>query len=352
MNAQPFLSGLRENPDFLLQTLDVVNRRGLVVRINEDTYRRAAFLDERMFVSETQGVWFPFETLLASTAGIAVRRAPHYIFHIGHCGSTLLSRLLGEVPGALSLREPLALLALAMERRELHGPGAQLSTHQWNDLFNGTVALLSRTYRGMDRSVIKVTSTGANLLLPVLHAHAGSKAVLLYLDLESHLATMLRAEPTRESLRAHATSWLKDFQRLTGTENLRLRDLDDVCQAVISWFAMLLTFTQASAEEAPRIHWLNFDTFLRHPAESLRSLAQFMDLTISAEASTALMNSPILRQYAKIPQQRFDAGDREAELMQARVRHGAEIRSGLAWAESLVQRIPALAAVSRYLHPS
>jgi hypothetical protein len=45
-----------------------------------------------------------------------------YIFHIGHVGSTLLSRVLGQGPTVFSLREPAVLRRLA----ELHG---QLGRH-------------------------------------------------------------------------------------------------------------------------------------------------------------------------------------------------------------------------------
>src|SRR3546814_20118484 len=38
---------------------------------------------------------------------------PDFIFHIGHVGSTLVSRLLAEVGDALPLREPMLLRALA-----------------------------------------------------------------------------------------------------------------------------------------------------------------------------------------------------------------------------------------------
>ena len=40
-------------------------------------------------------------------------RAVHFIFHTGHVGSTLVSRLLDETGDVLSLREPLPLRTLA-----------------------------------------------------------------------------------------------------------------------------------------------------------------------------------------------------------------------------------------------
>jgi hypothetical protein len=341
VNAHPFLEGLRHSPDYFLQNLDFVNRIGLVVHVNRDMYRQAAFLDDRMFAADTQGAWFPLDSLLQITAALPACTA-HYIFHIGHCGSTLLSRLLGDVPGCFSLREPLGFLALAMTSRELKSPDSHLDAKQWQDLFRMVTALQARCYAESDTALIKATSVAGNLLQPVLAADADSRAILLYMDLEPWLATMLRAPGTRESVRAFAGAWLADFRRLTGDTVVELEALDDVRQAVIGWTTMLLNFTQAAANYPGRTHWLNFDAFLGSPAAHCKRLTEFLTLQTTDARIEALIDTPIMGHYAKDPHQDFDAVARTRELSEARGRFDTEIRAGLQWFDELTRRIPAL----------
>ena len=349
MSTHPFLAGLRQSPDYLLQNLDLVNRRGLVVHINESIYRQASFLDERMFTPHTQGAWFPLEMLFEATRGLTVPLAPHYIFHVGHCGSTLISRLLGELPRVFSLREPLTLLALAITQRELDTPGAPLDGNAWRRLLQLSLQLLSRTYRKDDRSLIKLTSGAGNLAEMLLANNNASRAVLLYLPLKTWLATMLRAEETRENGRAYAAAWLADFHRLTDRTDIRQGTLRDAQQFSLNWLTELLCFKRARDAAPGRTRLLDFETFLAAPAEQLEILADFLELDSSRNQAEVLVNGPLMQSYAKIPSQRFDREMRRRELDEARQRLAAEIRTGLEWAESLCRETPALAPLAVHL---
>jgi hypothetical protein len=129
-NPATFLTALAVDPSVFLHALDLVNRRALLVGLSEPEYRQAAFLDDRVLTPQTQGGWFPLETVLERGAQVSATRPPHFIFHMGHCGSTLVSRLLGELPGCFAIREPMPLLALAYARRELDAPLARLNPEQ------------------------------------------------------------------------------------------------------------------------------------------------------------------------------------------------------------------------------
>ncbi|MGH8369549.1 MAG: hypothetical protein ACRESC_01085, partial [Gammaproteobacteria bacterium] len=329
------------SPDYFLQNLDLVNRRGLVVRIDRDTYRQAAFLDQRMFISDTQCAWVPLNTLLQATSGLPTRTT-HYIFHIGHCGSTLLSRLLAELSGCLTLREPLAFLTLAMAQRELGLPDSRLDASRWQDLFEMVLRLQARGYSDSDIVLIKSTSVAGNLLQPVLVTQPDSRVILLYMDLETWLTTMLRASGPRESVRAFASAWLTDFRQLTGDVSIELHTLDDIRQAVIGWTTMLLGFTRAATRQPGRTHWLNFDEFLRKPASHCKLLTEFLALPANDAKIETLTTGPIMGRNAKDPRQDFDTNVHARELAAARQRFDPEIRTGMRWFEELTQRIPSL----------
>lgn len=88
------------DPEFLPFKLDLVARRVLLVRLTAQQRRDAAFLDERALPPGVDGGWLPLDAWQAH-GDVAPADA---IFHIGHCGSTLLSRLLESWPRLQALR--------------------------------------------------------------------------------------------------------------------------------------------------------------------------------------------------------------------------------------------------------
>ncbi|MEL7190174.1 MAG: hypothetical protein AAGK17_11525, partial [Pseudomonadota bacterium] len=66
--------------------------------------------------------WADWSTIEPQTEddGTQARDDARFIFHIGHVGSTLLARLLGEAPDTLALREPQLLRQFA-ELKTLEG---------------------------------------------------------------------------------------------------------------------------------------------------------------------------------------------------------------------------------------
>lgn len=344
MNTHPLLAGLQQSPDYFLQNLDLVNRRGLVVRVNRDVYRQTAFLDQRMFAADTQGAWFDLDSLLHACSGLPDGRT-NYLFHIGHCGSTLLSRLLGELPGCFALREPLAFLALAMSYRELDTAVSRIDPVRWQQLFDMVLRLQARCYQTGDASLIKSTSVAGNLAQPLLTARNDARAILLCMDLETWLATMLRADETRESIRACAGAWLTDFCRQTADDSMRLHALDDVQQAVLGWTTMLLNFTRTAAGYPDRVRWVDFNAFLGDPVAHCEMLSGFLGLPASGETIASLTSSEIMGRYAKDSSQQFDSATRASELAQAQRHFAAEIRAGLHWFEHLTSRVPEFAAL-------
>jgi hypothetical protein len=346
MNAQTFLAGLHQSPDYLLQNLDVVNRRGLVVKLTEAGYRRTSFLDERALTAETQGAWFPLDLLLTEAGGIKAGPA-HFIFQVGHCGSTLVSKLLAELPGCFPVREPITLLMLALERRELERPVSRLSTATWDKLLLMSRALLSRTYRPGDRAVVKATSACGNLVEPLLWQNPNSRALFMHMDLEVWLATMLRNEVNRENGRAFAQAWLMDLHALTGRKSIVLASLSDAEQFAINWLSNMLCFQRAEQLYPQQIMRLDFEALLQAPTERLTDIGRFFGFDTARAGELAA--GPLMKSYAKNPTKPYDSEMRRKELMEIRQGGAAEIRIGLALAEKLCGEIAMLAPLADQL---
>jgi hypothetical protein len=348
VNAEDFAKGLSApTPDFLWQELDLVNRRGLVVKLDEATYRRASFLDHRAFTKDTQGSWHSFERILKEASALATQAAPHAIFHVSHCGSTLVSRLLAELPGCLPIREPLVEIALAAERRELERPVARLDAAAWDKLFDAELRLLSRSYRSGERVMIKFTSTCGNLVSPLLQRSPDSKALLLHTDLETWLTVMLKDEGVRHNGRFYAQDWLKDLHALTGRRDIRFAALSDAQQFAVNWLTAMLHFERATQQYAGRILRCDFETFLADTTLGLRTAGQFFGLDTARATEIAI--GPLTKSYAKNPAKPFDRVAREQELAGTRQRSAAEISAGLEFAEKLCNEIAMLTPLSAYL---
>lgn len=347
MNGEEFAAGLSRSPDFLWQEMDLVNRRGLVVKFDEEGYRRASFLDHRAFIRDTDAVWLPFERLLREAAALPPQPAPHAIFHVSHCGSTLVSRLVAELPGCLPVREPLVALGLAVVHRDLDRPECRLDGTTWDRLFDAALRLLSRTYRPGQRVVMKFTSACGNLVTPMLQHNAGSKALLLHTDLETWLTVMLRDENVRENGRFYVQDWLKDLHALTGRRDLRLAALSDTEQFAVNWLVAMLQFERAVQQYPERAQRYDFEPFLAYPAAGLKDVGTFFGLDTARAAEIAA--GPLLKSYAKNPAKPFDSATRDRELKDARQRVGAEIRTGLQFAEKLCNEIGMLSPLTPYL---
>lgn len=347
MNADDFLKGLVQGPDFLLQDLDLVNRRGLVVKFDREGYRRASFLDQRAFRNETLGAWLPLERILDQAHGLAEPPAAHAIFHVSHCGSTLVSRLLAELPGVLPLREPLTLLACAQERRELDQSTSRLDQAGWDRLFDASLKLLSRSYQPGERACIKATSACGNLLAPFLRRRAESRALLLYTDLETWLTVMLRNDDVRYNGRFYAQSWLKDLHNLSGRKNIRLATLSDAEMFVVNWLTAMLHFERARQDSGTQVRHCDFERLLADPAGELGAMGRFLDLDTARVAE--IVAGPLMKSYAKRPDEAFDAATRARELQETRRAKAEEVNGGLKFAEKLCNEIAMLTPLGVYL---
>ena len=76
------------------------------VALSSKDYAAASFLDRRALSVTSSDHYFSMPIANASTCPEEHPNNLRWIFHVGHCGSTALSKLLGFHPEVLSLREP------------------------------------------------------------------------------------------------------------------------------------------------------------------------------------------------------------------------------------------------------
>lgn len=325
-------------PRWFAHMLDPISDRLLLVEKDEEEYRGAAFLDERSLRPDRARQAVEWRHV-AAAFGPAARRDAHYIFHIGHVGSTLISRLLGELPTIFSVREPLLLRVLADMAAEAGSDEALWSADALAERMDVARALLSRTFRPGQRALVKATSA-ASEIAPGLVREDGC-ALLLYAGPERYAATILAGENSRRELAIASQDRLRRLHQRSGDRRWRLREMDEGARLGLAWAAETTSLVQAAAEMRASPVWLDFDAFLADPESVLESLAGA--LGAAAGEGAAVAGHPLMRRYSKAPEHEYSASLRENLLAQAARDHGATLAAALAWIEDAARDVPFLA---------
>lgn len=306
-----------------LFAFDPAHDRAWVLHFRPEDYLRASFLDQRALHHRDIPGWVVSRTELA--AGLDSPPAPdrlHWLFHIGHCGSTLASRLMDLLPGVLGVREPLPLLTLAGARDDI-------ATQSWQGI---VLHLLTRGFDDTRAVIVKPTSLVATMAGELLHG--SGKGCLLWVDLQTWLATMLREKDLTD------TVFDSEDLRLAGS-GLDRDPLPDGPRLSRAWLAEQIRWQRLMADPdlAPRLMDLDFASLLADPAAVGARLAAHYGLEVPADWARRIDDSGLLTRYAKDDAQQFDAQIRARELAAAADRHATAIADGLHWTETAIERL-------------
>lgn len=315
--------------------MDAANDRVLLVRMDDAAYRQASFLDQRMLTQQSQPQWIAWPELEAMEQ--AQRRDAHFMFHIGHVGSTLIARLLGELNGVFALREPQILRNFA-DLGALDGlPHSLWSLDRQADRLETLVGWLSRTFTLDDRVLIKATSFVSEIAAPLLGDDR--KALFLCVSPQRYIETILAGDNSRQELAMLASPRLARLHHHLGSAEWKLWELSEPVRAAMSWLCEMMAL-DATANTVPNghVHWLNFDDFLEAPASSLAELSQFFGFDADDNALAALVNGPLMSQYSKVPEYGYNSDLREKLLAEARTTHQEGIAEALTWLKDAASR--------------
>lgn len=319
-----------------------------LMRIDEETYRAASFLDHRINKFQCPVVHYELRHLAGVFPRLNENRKPlRFIFHVGHCGSTLLSRALAASQKVLPFREPVTLRSLSADQRDLGTPLSMLPEENWSWLLTTVLDTLARSFRADQVNVIKATSSANNLILPILEEHEAHRAVLLYIPLESYLATMLADSASGGDLKGQARKRMLDWLKIDTDTDLAIHALDNPRLAALSWLTSMNYMLAAMRQHTERLLMVDFEEFLADPPGHLDRIAAFLGLR---EESRSIVEgyAGIAGRYSKNPDAPFGAGERSRKLNLSREKRAGDIKEGIMWAESRVRRISGLEDCARY----
>ncbi len=342
--SQDLLQQLAGDPNTLIHQIDAAHNRAAVVAFTADQIRNAAFLDQRALTPQTQGALFPW----ADVADVAARieeNAPAMIFHIGHCGSTLISKLIEAAGGPRGLREPLPLRTFAMMEANL---SEGLSLWPRDDL-NARLKLFLKTCAKDKNSAVKATSICNNLIGPALESSV-EKVLFVYMPAETYLAAMLGGENAALDIYGSVELRMRRLRALCGDTIDDLAHLSLGETAALCWACETATTAAAmSSDNGDRILPANFDSFLETPAQHLPTFLHHFDVSANDAVVENALNGPLMTQYSKAPEHQFSPSFRKDLLAQYRRERADEIKKGMDWLESRGgTHTPIAAALSRF----
>jgi hypothetical protein len=297
-----------------------------LVRLDEAGYQAASFLDQRLLGPGSVAGSCRSGELQAAAARLAAHA--HYVFHTGHVGSTLISRLIGAQRGFFALREPALLRALAAAPA---GGAPDLRV---------ALALLARTWRPDERAVIKATSFVSELAGQILGGDHQRAAIFMYAQPLAYLCGILGGANSRAETRQLAPARLARLTRRLEEGAQPADPRSEGEHIAMSWLCEMTTLAEAAAGLGARVLWVDFDGFLARPAAGLERVLRTLGAAPAAAELEALVAGPLMRQYSKAPEHPYDAALRQAVLRAAHSEHRAEIGRGMRWLETIAGRHP------------
>ncbi len=304
-----------------------------LIRLDEAAYARASFLDERVMAEAALADLRPW--LEVEAAARSLRRRADFIFHIGHVGSTLMARLLGEHPAVFSLREP-GLLRPLVDAWPSGEAAARL------DLL---LRLFSRTWRSEQTALIKATSFVSELADDLLAGDAQARALVMGAAPPSYLRGILGGPASRQEIALMAPKRLARLERRLGGA---IAPGSEGEAAAMTWLCETLALHAAAERHGPRVLWLDFDRFLDAPGAGLDAAFAHLGVAAGPAFTASLVAGPLMRRYSKGPEHAYDADLRREVQAQAEREHGPEVRAGMDWLQRMANAHPeALAALRR-----
>jgi hypothetical protein len=294
--------------------------------MDRDAYRAASFLDDRVLQQPVDAQLVPWPNVEAAMAS-ELRTDARWIFHIGHVGSTLVSRLLGELDGVLAVREPRLLRDLALSAPEVRARHVA-----------PVAKLMSRTFAEDETACVKSTSFTSEIAAELVPG--GERALFMYATPRNYIASILAGENSVQELRMLAGP---RAQRLNARD-IYLPAQTDADLAGAAWAAEMSALeVAAEAMTDRRIAWADFDHMLRDMESELARVAGFFGFSADADRVHAIATGPLMSRYSKALEYEYSPNLRRELIGEVSEQFGREIDSALAMLRRGAEKSPLLA---------
>jgi hypothetical protein len=327
MSSAPTADEISRDATWLAQALDPAAGMIRLVAMDRDSYRAASFLDDRLIQLPVDAQIIPWPDVEDAVAG-DLRRDARWIFHIGHVGSTLVSRLLGEIEGVLAIREPRILRDVALSPPDFRGRYVA-----------ALPKLMSRTFAEDEFACVKATSFASEIAPDLVPP--GERALFMFASPHNYIASILAGENSLKELHA-----LVNYraERLQGRGIALPSTRNDAERAAAAWACEMTTLESAAqAMEDRQIIWADFDEMLRDMRGDLIEVTDFFGFDADAVLMETIVRGPLMQRYSKDPNYEYSSNLRDELIAQELRLQGRDIKGALAMLRSASEKSPLLA---------
>ena len=330
--ANPVLGEVARDPRWLPHTYDLAGVNLTFVNVPPEARADLMFLSDEHFQGRFPKAAFPASGVESELAGRVV--PIHFIFHTSFCCSTLLAKAL-DIPGvSQSLQEPDVLIHLA--NRLVHADDS--GNRQRLEL---VLKLLERDPGQGEAVVVKPTNFANRLIEPVLAARPASRAVLLYSDLQTFLASLVKrglwGRRFGRQLYVQLASWVPvDF----GLGTAELFELTDLQVTGLAWLMQIAHFNAvARSFGRERIMLLQGAELTAEPAAVLQRVQTFFGLDLDAAKVAEIAAGPIFASHSKFAGVGYGPEQRARDHETIAKAHAEELAMVIQWVEAVANRL-------------
>ena len=332
---------------------DFDQRVALLTRLTPEQLEEASFLDDRLLKPGVPHADVALPLVVQTALGLDRLCPLHFIFHTGHVGSTLTSRLLGVVPGVLSLREPFILRQVAQAMDHAGVPDSRIDPERMQRVFNATLNLMRRGFPDTHTVLVKVASVVGRIAPQLMAALPESRAIYLNVKPEAYVAGYLANPASLRDLLPTMEERIERLRREGLPDHLLTRPWTDGEQAALAWLAESLAEQRAEAALGDRLLRVDFDDTLADMEQALHRVLLHFSLPDAGETLQSMLHSPLRGRYSKAMDYEFSAAMRKGMLQEAARRHADEMQRAEDWLDRVAaEHAGSRACLTRFPFPA
>ncbi len=298
------------------------------VRSDTATLARQPFLDHRWNRRGCAQIPLMLDRIAQEFPSDAPLPRLNFIWHTSFCCSTLIAAALNVADRNISLSEPAMLVTVADVKRADAFTDAKMPSRLPEIAFR----LLARRSTP-DTAVTVKPSNFANILIRDAVHHTKGKSLFLYSDLPSFLLSVAKSGlQLSKYARRLFFSILRDDGKPVRWPASDLFQMSDLEVAAIAWHLQIAEFRRSWAELGEgRVASLDCDAFLADPYAALERLDAFFGYGFGPEKIRTIVEGPVLKRHAKLPQAPFSPEQRRLEQQRVRQFLGADLERIAEW---------------------
>lgn len=316
------IADLVATPDHYLFAFD--GNDAIFTQMDRAAYHRSIFLDRRISAAGDATLRAPVAALVEHLDGSGAA-APRtgWIFHVAHCGSTLLARALDRPDESLVLREPLALRQLGVDHRPA------------DSRLRLVAALAGRRYRDDAPAIVKANVPVNFVASDLLALDPRAPAIFLYFPLRAYLLAVLRS-PGHRNWVTNVTTQLQPVLASTIGD---VGGVDVAERAAALWLAQMRLYDEA-IKRFPEARSLHAEDLFGRPRLVVAAAAAHLGVRIAAPDLDRIVAGEIFATYSKAPDRAFDNAARLEVQAETGRRLGPELDRARRWIDGRRGRHP------------